>query len=184
MAGWDFPTSFTYRYQTWEIRSDFRAVLDVMEVLADESITDEERAYVALSVFYINYDPAQMDEETNRSALTWMQWFIRGGVDDDKATGPRVMDWDQDFRLIAPPVNRVLGYECRSAAYLHWWTFLGAYLEIGDCYFAQVVNIRSKKAKGKKLDKSDQEFYNRHRQDIDLTREISDADMDVINEWI
>lgn len=193
MAGWDFPTSMTIGEKTWEIRSDFREVLDVMEVLSDEESTDEDRAVDALSVFYYTltpdgeeaaYDPREMSQEDNTKALEWMMWFIRGGKEEDKTKSPRVMDWDQDFNLIAPPVNRVLGYECRSCEYLHWWTFLGAYMEIGDCYFAQVVSIRSKKARSKKLDKADQDFYRKHKSDIDLKREITDADMDVINEWI
>ena len=48
---------------------------------------------------------------------------------------------------------------------MHWWTFLGYYYEIGDCTFAQIVKIRNAKLKGKKLDKSDQEWL---RQNADL----------------
>lgn len=184
MAGWDFPTSMEIGERTWEIRSDFRAVLDVMEVLADDTISNEERAYVALSVFYIDYDPRMMTADENNEAISKLMWFVRGGRDEEKSAGPRLMDWDQDFHMLAPPINRVLGYECRTCEYLHWWTFLGAYMEIGDCYFANVVSIRSKRAQGKKLDKADQEFFRKHRSDIELRREITDADMDDINEWI
>jgi hypothetical protein len=194
MAGWDFPTSMTIGEKTWEIRSDFREVLDVMEVLSDEDSTDEDRAVDALSVFYytltpdgeeVPYDPYEMSQEVNTKALEWMMWFIRGGKDEDKgASSRRVMDWDQDFPLIAPPVNRVLGFECRSCKYLHWWTFLGAYMEIGDCYFAQVVSIRSKKQGNKKLDKSDQEFYRKHRQDIDLKRQMSAGEEELVRRWM
>lgn len=185
MAGWDFPTSHEIGGQTWEIRSDFRAVLDIMEVLADDTITDEERELVALSVFYIGLDPLILSQDEQRESLEWMMWFIRGGRDkESQAGGPRVMDWDQDFHLIAPPVNRVLGYECRSCEYLHWWTFLGAYMEIGDCYFAQVVSIRSKRARGKKLDKSDQDFYRKHKRDIDLKREMSKEEKELVRRWM
>lgn len=47
---------------------------------------------------------------------------------------------------------------CRRCGYLHWWEFLGAFHGIGDGLFAQVVNIRNKRARGKMLDKSEQEF--------------------------
>jgi hypothetical protein len=184
MAGWDFPTSMTIGEKTWEIRSDFRAVLDVMEVLSDEESTDEGRAVTALLIFYIDMDPYALTEDEQREALDKMMWFIRGGRDESGPSGPRVMDWDQDFHLIAPPVNRVLGFECRSCDYLHWWTFLGAYMEIGDCYFAQVVSIRSKKAKSKKLDKSDQEFYRKHRDDIDLKRQMNKEEEELVRRWM
>lgn len=68
------------------------------------------------------------------------------------------MDWEQDAALIAPAVDKVLGYSCRRCGYLHWWEFLGAFHGIGDGLFAQVVNIRNKRARGKMLDKSEQEF--------------------------
>ena len=184
MAGWDFPTSMTIGEKTWEIRSDFRAVLDVMEVLSDEESTDEGRAVTALLIFYIGMDPYALTEDEQREALDKMMWFIRGGREESGTSGPRVMDWDQDFHLIAPPVNRVLGFECRSCDYLHWWTFLGAYMEIGDCYFAQVVSIRSKKANGKKLDKSDQEFYRKHRDDIDLKRQMNKEEEELVRRWM
>jgi len=47
----------------------------------------------------------------------------------------KLADWEQDFPLIVNPVNRVLGYEVRDCEYCHWWTFLSAYYEIGDCLF-------------------------------------------------
>lgn len=71
---------------------------------------------------------------------------------------PRLVDWGQDAPIIAPAVDKVLGYSCRRCNYLHWWEFLGAFYGIGDGLFAQVVNIRSKQAKGKKLEKSELEF--------------------------
>jgi hypothetical protein len=193
MADWDFPTSLEVCGETLQIRTDFRVILDVMEVLGDETITDAERAFVALSVFYYaDVDWLSQSREFNDDAVRQMMWFIRGGRESDKASGPRVMDWDQDFHIIAPPVNRVLGYECRAVPYdletnaggLHWWTFLGAYMEIGECYFQQVVGIRSKKARGKKLDKSDQEFYRKHREDIDLKREMSAEEEELVRRWM
>ena len=182
MAGWDFPTSLEVGGTSWEIRSDFRTVLEVMDVLADDTITDEERAFVALSVFYVNYE--HMPPECASEAIDQMMWFIRGGQEEQSDGGPRLIDWDQDFHLIAPPINRVLGYECRSCDYLHWWTFLGAYMEIGECYFQQVVGIRSKKANGKRLDKSDEEFYRKHKADVDLRRDLTKDEQSVLDEWL
>jgi hypothetical protein len=68
--------------------------------------------------------------------------------------------------------------------YLHWWTFLGAYMEIGECYFQQVVGIRSKKANGKRLDKSDEEFYRKHKADVDLRRDLTKDEQSVLDEWL
>ena len=55
------------------------------------------------------------------------------------------------------------GYEVRSAEYIHWWTFVGYYMEISEGVFADVISIRLKKAKGKKLEKWEQEFWNANK---------------------
>ena len=65
---------------------------------------------------------------------------------------------DTDAAIMAPAVDKVLGYSCRRCAYLHWWEFIGAFGCIGDGQFAQVVSIRNKRLHGKKLDKAEQEF--------------------------
>ena len=73
------------------------------------------------------------------------------------------MDWEHDFQNIAPPVSRVLGYDVRTPnKYTHWWTFLGGYMEIGETTFSNVVSIRSKMAKGKKLEQYEKEFCNNY----------------------
>ena len=94
------------------------------------------------------------------------------------------MDWSQDFRYIAAPINRVLGKEIREMEYLHWWTFISAYYEIGDCLFAQIVRIRSLKAKGKPLDKTDQEWYRDNRELVDLKTSFTEAEDAVVNAWL
>jgi hypothetical protein len=193
MAGWDFPAALEVGGEQMEIRTDFRVILDLMEVFADETISDVERANVALSVFYFGVDYGAMPPELQQEAIDKMMWFVRGGKDaTDEQPGPRLMDWNQDFHLIVGPINSVLGYECRAVRYdndtntggLHWWTFLSAYTEIGECYFQQVVSIRMQKSKGKRLDKSDQDFYRKHRADIDLKRSMTSEEEALLAKWI
>ena len=77
---------------------------------------------------------------------------------------------EQDYPLILPPINRIFGRDIREIPYdaetntggVHWWTFLGAYNDLGDCTFAQVVRIRDKKARGKTLEKDEREWYRRN----------------------
>lgn len=93
------------------------------------------------------------------------------------------MDWEQDFRLLIAPINRIAGQEVRALPYMHWWTFLSYYGEIGDCYFAQIVRIRDLKAKGKLKDKADREFYRRNRDAIDIKRRYSKTEEEIIKGW-
>lgn len=130
--------------------------------------------------------------EDYEAAIRECFWFINGGkYEESSKKKPRLVAWEQDFPYIAAPINRVLGYEIRAVEYdpetntggLHWWTFLSAYMEIGDCLFAQVVGIRSKKARGKKLDASDQEFYRRNRDLVDIKARYTEAEEELLKQW-
>ena len=177
------PRSLHVGGRNWVIRWDFRAVLDIMTALGDQDLDNRERAYVALYIFYPELE--QMPPETYEEALKKLLWFLNGGQEEAFGAGSmRLMDWEQDFPLIVAPVNRVLGRDIRGDADLHWWTFLSAYYEIGDCTFAQVVAIRDKKARGKKLEKPEREWYARNKNLVDLKRKYTRAEQDALTKLL
>ena len=57
---------------------------------------------------------------------------------------------------------------------MHWWTFIGYFDEIGEGTFSQVLSIRQKRAKGKKLEKWEQEFLKNNRSMVILKHQMSD----------
>ena len=183
MAGYDLPTTATIDGVEYGVRSDFRAALDAIAVMGDPDLDEGTRAALVLRIMFA--DVMDLPRDALREAMQWVLWFIAGGEErkEGAAPKPRLMDWEQDFPLIVGPVNRVLGYECRSCEYLHWWTFLSAYSEIGDCTFAQVVSIRKKRATGKKLDKADQQFYKEHREMVDLRRRVTAEEAEILRDW-
>lgn len=181
MSIWELPTSAEINGRTYAINSDFRAVLDVLMILGDSEITDTERGADALFIFYPEFE--QIPYADLEQARDYMQWFIGGGDIITQKSKGKLADWKQDFPLIIAPINRVLGFEARQCDYLHWWTFLSAYNEIGDCLFAQVVSIRSKKRKGKKLEKWEKDFYNEHRGMIDFHVEETQQEKELFDYW-
>lgn len=167
----------------YHIRSDYRAILDICAALSDPELDGQERAAVAMEIFYPDLE--DMPPEHYEDALRQCMWFINGGADETpEKKSPRLVDWEQDFRHIVAPINRVMGQEVRAVEYMHWWTFLAAYCEIGDCTFAQIVRIRDHKARGKALDKTDQEWYNRNRQLVDLKTKYTQQDDGIIDKWL
>lgn len=90
-----------------------------------------------------------------------------------KPQARKTLDWKQDESIIFPALNKVAGYEIRNAEYLHWWSFLGLFNEVGEGLFSTVMQIRHKKAKGKKLEKYEQEFYRNNKDLIDLKHKHS-----------
>lgn len=171
---WKLPTSLCVGGEDWNIRSDFRAVLDILKYFSDPDYEPDEQWEICLDILYEDYAdmPAHLKQEAAKKAMD----FINMGAEDDKKPKPRLMDWEQDASIIIPSVNRVLGKEIRALPYLHWWTFLGAYMEIGEGLFSQIIGIRQKKAKGKKLEKWEQEFCRENKELIDLKKKYSEEE--------
>lgn len=164
------------------IRWEYRDILTILAALSDPDLTQEEKTIAALAIFY--EDPDSIPYTGLQEALERVSWFIDGGVVSPPHSGPRLMDWEQDFPWIIAPVNRVLGRDVREDIPLHWWSFLSAYYEIGDCTFAQIVRIRDAKARGKKLDKIEREWARRNADLIRLRSKYAEQDEEILKSWM
>lgn len=179
---YSLPTSVEVNGTEYAIQSDYRAVLDILTALSDADLSDQDKAETALNIFYPDFE--KMPASDYQEALNQCFRFIdRGQEAKEQKKQPVVMSWEQDFDIIIAPINRIAGCEVRSLPYLHWWTFVSYYMEIGDCLFAQVVAIRDKKARGKPLDKQDREFYRRNRDLVDLKTAYTEAEQDLLAAW-
>ena len=155
----DLPTSVAFGGRSWAVNSDFRDVLRTLTAMEDPDLSDGEKAYICLHNTYPDLE--QIPREQLQAAFDAAVAFIDHGPRAD-GPSPRTMDWEQDAPLLFPAVNRAAGFEVRGVEYLHWWTFLGFFLEIRDSVYASVLGLRNKKARGKKLDKAEQEFWNQN----------------------
>lgn len=180
---YDLPTSVVIEGVTYDIRSDYRAALDICAALSNAELTERERTAVALDIFYPDFDT--MPQEHYGEAVRECLKFLNGGEDpQENKRSPRLIDWEQDFPYIVAPVNRVLGTEIRAAEYLHWFSFISAYMEIGgDCTFAQIVGIRSKMSRGKRLDKPEREWMRHNRRLVEFRKKYTDAENDLMKQW-
>lgn len=173
----DLPRSVTVNGREYTVRTDFRDILKILSAFSDPELEDAERIYVCLCIFYERFDriPRRDYEAALKAAVQFVDHNASGDAQEAEKRSPRVMDWEQDEALLFPAVNKVAGFEVRSAKYVHWWTFLGYYMEISDGVFAQVLNLRMKKAKGKKLEKWEREFWNQNK-DICVLKERLSAE--------
>ena len=171
-SAWEFPTSLNIGGVDYEIKTDYRAVLDLLTALADPDLTDDDpqmtaymQSRVILEIMFPDCD--NIPTEHIQEALEKVSEFIDMGISDDRKK-PKTMDWEQDAPILIPAINKVLNCEIRAQEYMHWWTFLGAYMEIGESLFSNIIHIRQKKAKGKKLEKWELDFYNENKSLIDF----------------
>jgi hypothetical protein len=178
---YELPTSVNVCGTDYDIETDFRAILDIFGVLEDPDLTGNEKGIGMLGIFYKRF--FDMPAEHFGEAVQKCYWFINGGNDKVCKNATKLMDWEKDFPILIAPVNRIAGTEVRSMPYLHWWTFLSYYMEIGDCFFAQIVRIRDLKAKGKLKDKADKDFYRRNRDAVDIKTQYSETENEIIKAW-
>lgn len=162
------PTSLEVGGVGRPIRTDFRIILDLLTDLSDPQYENDEKALIFLIAIYPEY--ADIPPEFHQEAIDKAVSFIDMGISSDNRKNLSLMNWEKDAPIIFPAVNRVIGGEARFMEYLHWWTFLGAYMEIGESLFSSVLGIREKLAKGKKLEKYETEFYRSNKHLIDLER--------------
>lgn len=161
---YDIPVSVQVGDKQYNIRNkgDFRMVLDCFVALDDEQLTEQERVLACVIIFY---EDMHSVEDTNKfsdynTAVTEMFKFFNCGQEESPgaSTNYKLIDWQTDSQLISSAINQVAGKEIRAEKYIHWWTFMGYYLAVGESALSTVVNIRSKIVKGKKLEKYEQEF--------------------------
>ena len=172
------PKSLEIDGRDYEINSDFRVALLIFKAYNDGELSDYEKASVCLKCLF-----QEMPKDLNK-ALEKAVWFLDGGdMPKSKQAPAPMMDWEQDQYIIFPALNKVAGCEIRSVKYLHWWSFLGLFHEIDEGLYSQVMNIRAKKIKGKRLEKWERDFYIEHRELIDIRHELTaeeQAELDFI----
>lgn len=163
----ELPTSIMIEDREYPIRNngDFRMVLDCFTCLQDVELDEQERIITSLCIFYADVTSIEgisevfYSEEILMSAITEMYNFFNCGQQNVGARqNYKLIDWEQDGQMIISAVNNVAKKEIRAESYVHWWTFMGYYLAVGECPLSTVVSIRDKILRGKKLEKWEQTF--------------------------
>lgn len=162
---YSLPTTVTVKNTEFHITNngDFRMVLDCFSALNDDEISEDLRVLASLIIFYDEFsdilDVYENSEYIEQLCAEMFAFFNCGQTDTAGAvTNTPLVDWNKDSQIICAAINNVANTEIRSAQYLHWWTFLGYYMSIGESVFSTVVSIRDKITNNKRLEKWEKEF--------------------------
>lgn len=164
------PDVLTVGGEDYSIRTDYRNVLQVFEAFQDPDLTQEEKWIVAIYLLFENFScaddvlEAAQDGFNLVEAMKQISWFISAGQPEKQVLEQPTYNWTQDEQIIFSAVNKVAGRETRELEYLHWWTFLGYFNEVGEGTFSFIVGIRHKLNKGKKLEKHEKEFLSHNKE--------------------
>ncbi|MCI9082839.1 MAG: hypothetical protein HFI70_11220 [Lachnospiraceae bacterium] len=168
------PESLTVSGIECPIRSDYRNVLQVFEAFQDPELEEVEKWIVAAYLLFEDFSCADDVFKALNNGFEFSEaqkqilWFISTGQPEKEILDKPVYDWKKDEQIIFSAVNKVAGKETRELEYLHWWTFLGYFNEIGEGSFSYIVNIRDKLNRGKKLEKHEREFLSRNKELVKL----------------
>lgn len=158
------PTSVTVGGREYAITNngDFRMMLDCIAALRDDEVSEDFRILASLLIFYNEFN--ELDDviylPNINELVKEMYKFINCG--QEETTGTRsehtLIDWETDSQMICSGINSVIHQDIRAIDYVHWWTFVGYFMAIGESTLSTVVGIRNKICKHQKLEKWEREF--------------------------
>ena len=165
MIGYDLPLSIEVNGKDHPItnKGDYRVIQDCFAVLNDKDIPERFRIIDCLKIFFedINSDEDVLfvfQDHVDEAVKKMFSFFNCNQIEIGRKTNLKLFDWEQDAQLVCAAVNNVAGTEIRSLPYLHWVTFMGYYISVGESVLATVIGLREKKARGKKLEKHEREY--------------------------
>lgn len=176
------PESLTVCGKELPIDADFRNALTIFQALTDDNLSAQEKAYITLRRLY----RVRISRREAEEAIKQAYWFLDGG-DMPKAAPEKVkvLDWEHDESIIMPALSKTIGVvDVRSLSYLHWWSFLGAFGEIGEGLFSQVIHLRKKLGKGEQLSKPEKEFLRKNRELVKLRTAEEQAAINETEEFL
>ena len=183
MTPWSLPQTTTIGGVEYQLSTDYRDVLEIIECLNDPENPELLRWRIAVALFY---DCEDFPEEHLQKAMEYLSAFISCG-DTTTTHSPKLLDWEQDAQIIVADVNKVAGTEIRAVPYLHWWTFLSYFRAIGEGQLLTLVSIREKLRTGKKLEPWEREYYQKNPERVILKMKYSaeeEAELDELKQLL
>ena len=178
MIGYELPITIMIGDKEYPItnKGDFRMVLDCFSALSDKEILQQYRIIDCLKIFYedINSDEdvrIVFGDNTEQAIKLMYDFFNCNQTEIGNKVNHKLIDWERDAQIVCAAVNQVAQTEIRSEPYLHWFTFMGYYISVGESVLSNVVTIRDKRYKGKKLEKHEKEFVKNNPEYFRASRE-------------
>ena len=156
------PQSINVSGKEFKIITDYRNILTIIQAFNDPDLKEKEKMFVCLYNLYEDFEKIDTKdiEEAYKKAIE----FIECGDKTDRP-GPKIVNWEKDEQLIFAAVNKVAGFEVRNTDYMHWWTFVGYFQNIEkEDTWGYILTLRQKRARGKKLESYEKEFWNANKE--------------------
>ena len=157
----------------YPINTDFRISILFEQLLADASLTEQEKLLQALRLYYPMI-PTNIPE-----AIEQILWFYRCGkeqkaVVEDKSSAA-VFDYDYDDQYIYAAYLDQYGIDLQDINHLHWWKFKAMFAGLKeDNKLCKIMDIPGDMPKAQK------EFYKKMKKLYEIP--LSQAQQDKLSE--
>lgn len=175
----NLPTKLSVNGKEFAINYDFKTAITIMNIFENTDLTDFEKIEVMVGILFIDdIVPCDMNEAAKIAI-----WFLNAGDIGDAEPSPygRLYSWEQDGRFIISAVDKVLGRSCRKAN-IHWWEFMSAFYEIGECTFTTIIYQRKLKKRGKQSEE-DKRWWNENIHIAKLKEVYTDEETEALQRF-
>ena len=161
------PTSVLINGVEYTIRSNFRTMIRLEELLQDPDVDEQDRVWLALRLFYHEI-PENMEK-----AVEQLLWFYRCDKQENlyqkkarkrkvKRTD-RIYDFQYDDDYIYAAFMSQYHLDLHEVEYLHWWKFRAMFNSLNDdTQFVKIMEYRAVELD--KVPKEKRAFYKRMKQ--------------------
>ena len=111
-------------------------------------------------------------------AAQYLMDFISGGEPDDGAPAPKLLDWEQDQRMIVADINKVAGCEIRAPPFCALVDVSGLVCGHWRGAAGHGGGHPRKLRKEKKLDDWEKDYYRQHKAQVDLKQRYTAEELE------
>ena len=174
------PSSLSLQGQEYAINADWRPCVNIMRMFERTDLSDMEKVLCMVGILYEDEIPDSLMTEAAEQAV----WFLNLGeaADGKKSTLSfgRLFSWEQDLKFIISAVDKSAGFSIRSREFYHFWEFMSAFFETGECVFNTIVHQRKLKKTGKQS-KADKEWWAENRDIAELKVELTIDEQEILD---
>lgn len=175
------PTSLTVKGRDFAINADFRPCVNIMRMFERTDLTNSEKIECMVGILYKDEIPRRYLVDAAQEAV----WFLNLGEDvqgkGNRGVG-RLFSWEQDLKFIISAVDKSAGFSIRSKDFYHFWEFMSAFFESGECVFNTLVHQRKLKKTGKQT-KADKEWWMENREIAELKMTLTQDEQEVLDRF-
>lgn len=175
------PTSLTVKGRDFAINADFRLCVNIMRMFERNDLTDSEKIECMVGILYKDEVPRRYLVDAAQEAV----WFLNLGEDvqgkGNRGVG-RLFSWEQDLKFIISAVDKSAGFSIRSKDFYHFWEFMSAFFESGECVFNTLAHQRKLKKTGKQT-KADKEWWMENREIAELKMTLTQDEQEVLDRF-